>query len=165
MKSCLLAPVFIDYVTVSITDGKITGMSVDEPVNGELIQGLTVPGFIDVQVNGGGGVLFNDAPTKTTIQQIAAAHAQFGTTGLLPTLITDKSEVMAKAADAVAEVIASGDNSILGLHFEGPHLATAKKGVHSEQLIRPLSDAELEVFITQRYWYSDGDTGSGECLG
>ena len=142
---------FVDNVAVTIVDGKIIEMSVDTQVDNQVsskqIKGLAVPGFIDVQVNGGGGVLFNDAPTVASIGQIAAAHAQFGTCGLLPTLITDKVDVMAQAANAVAEAIASGDRSILGIHFEGPHLSVAKKGVHSEQLIRSITDAEFEVLL------------------
>lgn len=110
------------------------------------LQGKLVPGFVDVQVNGGGGALFNAQPTLDCIKTIGAAHSKFGTTGFLPTLITDKVEVMAKAADAVAEAIASKTVGVLGIHFEGPHLSVPKKGVHPQSFIRTISDEELAIF-------------------
>jgi len=95
-----------------------------------------VPGFIDVQVNGGGDVLFNDAPTPDGIAAIVAAHRQFGTTALLPTLITDTPEKMHKALDAVQAMIGR-DPSVLGIHLEGPFLSAEKPGVHDPKMIRP----------------------------
>jgi N-acetylglucosamine-6-phosphate deacetylase len=89
-----------------------------------------LPGFIDVQVNGGGGVLFNDAPTVEGIRTIAAAHLRFGTTGFLPTLISDNLEVVAVAIAAVDAAIAAGVPGILGIHIEGPFLSAQRKGVH-----------------------------------
>ncbi|WP_345846357.1 N-acetylglucosamine-6-phosphate deacetylase [Shewanella algae] len=113
------------------------------------LQGLVVPGFIDVQVNGGGGALFNGEPTLECIATIGRAHARFGTTGFLPTLISDRIEVMNRAADAVAEAIARQSTGVLGIHFEGPHLSVPKKGVHPQQYIRRISDAELALFSRQ----------------
>ncbi|GIU51607.1 N-acetylglucosamine-6-phosphate deacetylase [Shewanella sp. KT0246] len=110
------------------------------------LQGTLVPGFVDVQVNGGGGALFNAQPTLNCIKTIGAAHSRFGTTGFLPTLITDQVEVMAQAADAVAEAIASKTAGVLGIHFEGPHLSVPKKGVHPQSFIRSISDEELSIF-------------------
>ncbi|WP_299568243.1 N-acetylglucosamine-6-phosphate deacetylase [uncultured Shewanella sp.] len=110
------------------------------------LQGTLVPGFVDVQVNGGGGALFNAQPTLNCIKTIGAAHSRFGTTGFLPTLITDQVEVMAQAADAVAEAIASKTAGVLGIHFEGPHLSVPKKGVHPQSFIRGISDEELSIF-------------------
>jgi N-acetylglucosamine-6-phosphate deacetylase len=110
------------------------------------VPGRLVPGFIDVQVNGGGGVLFNDAPTIATITRIGAAHARFGTTGFLPTLITDSVAAMTKAADVVSAALRARTPGLLGIHFEGPHLAVAKKGVHRAHLIRPVGDAEWALF-------------------
>ncbi len=104
---------------------------------------LLLPGFIDVQVNGGGGLLFNDAPTVDTLRRIAAAHRRFGTTGLLPTLITDTAEVMHAALAAVDEAIAQGVPGILGIHLEGPFLATARKGIHDAALFRTIDQADL----------------------
>jgi N-acetylglucosamine-6-phosphate deacetylase len=107
--------------------------------------GVLVPGFIDVQVNGGGGVLFNQQPDTNGIARIFQAHHQFGTTTMLPTLITDSPDVMQRAADAVAQALAEEQTGILGVHFEGPHMSVAKRGVHSPDLLRPLSDLEMAI--------------------
>ncbi len=96
----------------------------------DLAGALLLPGFIDVQVNGGGGVLFNDAPTIDGIRTIAAAHARYGTTGFLPTLISDDLGVVARAITAVDAAIAAGVPGVLGIHIEGPYLNEARKGVH-----------------------------------
>ena len=93
------------------------------------------PGFIDCQVNGGGDVLFNDSPTPEGIAAIVAAHRRFGTTSLLPTLITDTDETMAAARDAVAAAMGS-EPGVLGVHFEGPFLSPEKCGVHDPALMR-----------------------------
>jgi N-acetylglucosamine-6-phosphate deacetylase len=111
----------------------------------EVIDGLLVPGFIDLQVNGGGNILFNACPTVKGIKTIINAHAQFGTTAMLPTLITDKIEVMQQAADAIAQAIAAKVAGVIGIHFEGPHIATAKKGAHLSKYIRTISDAEWQI--------------------
>ena len=101
------------------------------------------PGFIDTQVNGGGDVLFNDDPSPRGIAAIAAAHRRFGTTALLPTLLSDTREKMRAARDAV-EAVASTDPSVIGLHYEGPFLSRDKCGVHDPGMIRRpnLDDAE-----------------------
>lgn len=111
--------------------------------------GYLVPGYIDTQVNGGGGVLLNQAPEYASVDAMAKAHMRFGTTGMLPTVITDNADVMARSADAVAAAIDQGNKAILGLHFEGPFLSCAKKGVHEETLIRLPTDAEMAT-ITRR---------------
>lgn len=112
--------------------------------------GSLVPGFIDLQVNGGGGVLFNNAPTVGSIRTICAAHAQFGTTALLPTLITDTVEVNVRAVAAGAAATAQAVPGFLGLHLEGPHLSVARKGTHDPALIRPMDDADLARLIAAR---------------
>jgi N-acetylglucosamine-6-phosphate deacetylase len=142
---------FHDNARVSVVDGKIASIDADVQANeGEItITGLLVPGFVDLQVNGGGGVLFNSSPSVTGIEAIMAAHAKFGTTAMLPTLITDTVEVMAKAADAIALAIKEKAYGIIGVHFEGPHLSVAKKGAHSEAFIRPISDQEWQVLSRQ----------------
>ena len=109
---------------------------------------LLLPGFIDVQVNGGGGLLFNDAPTVETLRGIAAAHRKFGTTGLLPTLITDTAEKMHAALAAVDAAIEQGVPGILGIHLEGPFLAPARKGIHDASLFR-LPDADDLSMLTR----------------
>ncbi len=89
-----------------------------------------LPGFVDLQVNGGGGVLFNDSPTVEGIRAIAAAHARFGTTGFLPTLISDDEATLTRAIGAVDAAISAGVPGVLGIHIEGPYLSEARKGVH-----------------------------------
>lgn len=137
---------FIDDQVLTITDGVIS--AIDQNINDADIKvtGLVVPGYIDLQVNGGGGALFNDSPSIGKLKTIMAAHAKFGTTAMMPTLITDKIEVMTQAADAVAEAIAEKVPGIIGIHFEGPHLSQAKKGTHCAEFIRSISDAEWQIF-------------------
>ena len=116
------------------------------PANAEhvvLDGGSIVPGFVDLQVNGGGGVLFNNDPSVEAIRTICAAHAQFGTTALLPTLITDTVEINERAIAAGAEAAAAGVPGFFGLHLEGPHLAVARKGTHDPSLIRPMDAEDL----------------------
>lgn len=110
------------------------------------LQGDTLlPGFIDAQVNGGGGVLFNNAPTVDALRTIAQAHRRFGTTGLLPTLISDDAEVMAQAIAATRDAIAAGVPGILGIHLEGPYLAPARKGTHNAGKFRVPDEAEIAL--------------------
>ena len=136
---------FIDHQVLTIIDGVIS--AIDQNTNDVDVEssGLVVPGYIDLQVNGGGGALFNDAPSVDKLKTIISAHARFGTTAMMPTLITDKVEVMAQAADAMAQAIAEKVPGIVGIHFEGPHLSLAKKGTHCAELIRPISDEEWQV--------------------
>jgi len=113
----------------------------------ELDGGMIVPGFIDLQVNGGGGVLFNNDPSVSAIRKICAAHAQFGTTALLPTLITDTAAVNVSAIAAGVAAETERVPGFLGLHLEGPHLALARKGTHDAGLIRPMDDEDLARLI------------------
>jgi N-acetylglucosamine-6-phosphate deacetylase len=113
----------------------------------ELPDGLWLaPGFIDVQVNGGGDVLFNDAPTPQTIRQIVAAHRRFGTTSLLPTLISDSTTKMKSALAAVAAVL-DVEPGVLGIHLEGPFLSPEKAGVHDPRAIRKPTPDDLGIII------------------
>jgi N-acetylglucosamine-6-phosphate deacetylase len=107
------------------------------------------PGFIDIQVNGGGDVLFNDAPTPDTIRTIAAAHRRFGTTGLLPTLISDSRVKMVAAVDA-AECLAGFEPGVLGIHLEGPFLSSEKPGVHDSRLLRQPIPEDLALLSAPR---------------
>jgi N-acetylglucosamine-6-phosphate deacetylase len=136
---------YIDDQVLTIADGKIIAFDNNTASVDEVLEGLVVPGFIDLQVNGGGGALFNDSPSLNNIKTIMAAHAKFGTTAMLPTLITDKISVMEQAADAIAKAIAEKVPGIIGIHFEGPHLSVAKKGAHIEEHIRPISLQEWQV--------------------
>jgi N-acetylglucosamine-6-phosphate deacetylase len=106
---------------------------------------MLLPGFIDAQVNGGGGVLFNEAPTVETLRRIGAAHRRFGTTGFLPTLISDRVEVMRAALAAVEQALAEGVPGVLGIHLEGPYLAAARKGVHDPKYFHAPGSDELAL--------------------
>ena len=105
---------------------------------------LIAPGYIDVQVNGGGGVLFNDTPTPDAACAIATAHRRLGTLSILPTLITSDREAMRAAAAAMASAVAA-DAGVLGVHFEGPFLSPARAGVHRPDLIRAPDTADLRL--------------------
>jgi N-acetylglucosamine-6-phosphate deacetylase len=107
------------------------------------------PGFVDLQVNGGGDVLFNNEPTVEAILRIAAAHRKFGTTSLLPTLITDVAE-KTEAAIAAIEAAMQAEPAVLGLHLEGPFLSPEKPGVHNRTLIRRPTAADLAMLAVPR---------------
>ncbi|MCP4381958.1 MAG: N-acetylglucosamine-6-phosphate deacetylase [Hyphomicrobiales bacterium] len=109
------------------------------------VDGLIAPGFIDIQVNGGGGVLFNDEPTPDGIAAIGSAHRPYGTTGFLPTLITDTPEVMRQAVAAAREALAAGVPGLLGVHLEGPFLNPARKGVHQVDYMRPVEADDIAL--------------------
>jgi N-acetylglucosamine-6-phosphate deacetylase len=111
---------------------------------------LLAPGFIDCQVNGGGGELFNDDPSVETVATIARAHRQFGTTGFLPTLISDDLDVVARAIDAVRDAIAAGVPGVLGIHIEGPFLNEERRGVHDASKLREL-DADAVKLLTRQH--------------
>ncbi len=112
--------------------------------------GLIVPGFIDLQVNGGGGVLLNEEQTVAGLRQICAAHAKFGTTALLPTLITDTYEITSRTVEAGKQAKTEGVPGFLGLHLEGPHLSVARKGAHDPKLIRPMEEKDIELMLSCR---------------
>ncbi len=115
------------------------------------LQGQTlVPGFIDTQVNGGGGVLFNDSPTVEGIAAIGRAHRRFGTTGFLPTLISDDLQTVERAVAAADAAIAAGVPGVLGVHIEGPVLNPARKGIHDERKFSPLSEGLASALSAPR---------------
>lgn len=121
--------------------GALGGRSVD------LKGGLLLPGFIDTQVNGGGGVLFNDDPSPETIRQIAEAHRRYGSTSVLPTVISDDLHVLADAIGATDRAIAAGCPGVVGIHVEGPFISVDRKGVHDESKVRIL-DREAVALLT-----------------
>lgn len=124
-----------------IEDGLCAGIVSDVPQGADVRAmpgGTLVPGLVDLQVNGGGGVMFNDAPDVATLRTIAAAHRRLGTTTLLPTLITDTPDVT-RAALAAGIAVAG----LAGLHLEGPHLSVARKGAHDARLIRAMTEDDL----------------------
>ena len=107
--------------------------------------GWLVPGFIDAQVNGGGGVLFNNDTSVAAIAAIGRAHRRFGTTGFMPTLISDEAGVMERAVAATRDAIAAGVPGVLGVHLEGPYLAPARKGTHDAARFRVPDAAEIAM--------------------
>ena len=103
-----------------------------------LNQGIICPGFVDIQVNGGGGCLLNEAPSLQSLEKICDTHAKLGTTSLLPTLISDVPEITKAAQTCAIEASEKNIPSFLGLHLEGPHLATSRSGAHDKSVIKPM---------------------------
>ena len=112
------------------------------------IEGLLAPGFIDVQVNGGGGMLFNDVRSVECLRTIAEAHRAFGTVGLLPTFITDTRERMAEAVEAMRQALAARVPGVLGIHVEGPFINPERKGVHNPDYMRPMEEEDLKILTS-----------------
>lgn len=142
---------FLDGHAALIAAGRILAVVPEAEVPAEtpvepLTGGLLAPGFIDVQVNGGGGVLFNDTPEVEALARLAHAHARHGTTALLPTFITDDAARMRQAIDAVKAAQRSVPG-VLGIHLEGPFLAPARKGAHDANHIRPLTEADVSALL------------------
>jgi len=125
-------------------------VAVGGPPEGDIVDlkgAHLVPGFVDLQVNGGGDVLLNDSPDAATMARIADAHLRFGTTSLLPTLISDRLD---KAASAIAELNGSKIPGVIGLHLEGPFLSPARKGVHDAAMFRPMDEEALALVSSLR---------------
>jgi len=143
---------FRDDLAVVIESGRITALVSDAaPMLGQADEqvdlggGWLLPGFIDAQVNGGGGVLFNNSPDVATLRTLAQAHRRFGTTGLLPTLISDDVQVMRAAIAATRQAISEGVPGVLGIHLEGPYIAPARKGTHDPNKFRVPDAAEIAL--------------------
>lgn len=134
-------------LAVAIEDGCIAALVPDAEagVGEELGGGILAPGFIDLQVNGGGGIMLDGAATVDRIAAICAAHAGLGATGILPTLITDRPDATAAVLAAGIAAAEAGVPGFLGLHLEGPHLDPRRKGAHDPALIRPMEDADLRA--------------------
>jgi N-acetylglucosamine-6-phosphate deacetylase len=116
------------------------------------LTGTLTPGFLDLQVNGGGDALLNNDQTPAALHRMAAAHRRFGTVGILPTVITDAPEVLSRAVDAVlaAHAEPNPDRSLLGLHIEGPHLSIPRRGTHAADYIRPFDATTLAHVVRLR---------------
>ena len=144
---------FIDGHGVLVDHGRILAVAAlgDLPAGIErhdLAGDLLVPGFIDAQLNGGGGVLFNETPTVEAVAALARAHARHGTTAMLPTYITDTAAGMAEAMAAINGALETGMPGVAGIHLEGPFLSIARKGAHDPSLIRSMGEADAEVVLS-----------------
>ncbi len=112
--------------------------------------GFVAPGLVDIQVNGGGGVLFNNDPCVNAIATICQTHARFGVTSVLVTLITDTQAVRTKAINAAVQAMAEKIPGFAGLHLEGPHLCKARKGAHNPDLIRVMNESDLNALVAAK---------------
>ncbi len=136
-----------------LADGTIRDIVADDAVPAtaratRLAGGTLAAGFIDLQVNGGGGVMFNDAPTAATIAAIGRAHRAFGTTGFLATFISGARADMARAVAAVREAMDAGEPGVLGIHFEGPYINPARRGAHDARAIRPPAEGDIDLLAS-----------------
>jgi N-acetylglucosamine-6-phosphate deacetylase len=144
----------LDGRAVVIESGRVLGLPREQDLGAGIerrrIDGLLAPGFIDVQVNGGGGVLYNDVRSVDGIRTIAEAHRIYGTTGLLPTFITDTREAMGEAVEAMREALAARVPGVLGIHLEGPFINPERKGVHNPGFMRPMEDEDIAIMTSLR---------------
>ena len=131
-------------------DGVVQGIVPEGEVDGEFIDlggDILAPGYVDLQVNGGGGLQFNASPTPDTLATIAQSHRALGATTILPTLITDAPDVTRKAIEAAIHACNEGMPGIGGLHLEGPHLSSSRKGAHEAGFIRPMTEDDLSLYL------------------
>ena len=140
----------IDGVSARFEAGVLVVLGPDLPGGGaevDLNGDILSVGYVDLQVNGGGGLMFNAAPTVETLRTMAKAHRGLGVTQLLPTLITDSADITQAAINAAIEAVKEGIPGVAGLHLEGPHLSIARKGAHDAGLVRSMTDADLEALL------------------
>lgn len=132
-------------MALGISNGIVTELLPQENLPSQVprrpIAGVITPGYLDLQVNGGGDILLNNDPTATGMAGMATALRRFGTVGIMPTVITDAPAVLARAVDAA--IAAKGLPGILGLHIEGPHISLARRGTHAARFVRPLDDSTI----------------------
>lgn len=133
-----------ERIAATVPAGEVPADAARHDLGGSML----LPGFIDTQVNGGGGVLFNDTPSVEGIAAIGAAHRRYGTTGFLPTLISDDLAVIRHAVAAVDAAIEAGVPGVLGIHIEGPFLNVERRGIHRADKIRTLDDEGLAVLTS-----------------
>ena len=137
---------FHDDKALIVSDGRVEAIAAaGELPEGEHTRfkgGVLSAGFIDAQVNGGGGRMLNDEASAASMYMIADGHRPYGTTALLPTLITDTSDATTAAIEAAKEAVKT-NRGVAGLHLEGPHLAPARKGAHLAELMRPVEDKDV----------------------
>lgn len=146
--SILASGGFVTDHSLTIAGERILSLDAGAATGGEVIDldgGYLLPGFIDTQVNGGGGVLFNDDTSPEAIAAIGAAHRQYGTTGFLPTLISDELDVIDAAMRATEQAIDDGVPGVLGIHIEGPFINEARKGTHDPSKFRTLTDKSIKL--------------------
>lgn len=136
--------------TVDIRDGVIVDVRPGLSQGAARVDGLLAPGLIDAQVNGGGGVLFNDAPTIQTLRVMAEAHVQFGVTGIMATLVSDERDKLAAAFAAVEQGVREGLPGLLGVHLEGPWLSLPRRGVHPQRFLRAFDAQDMELLTSRR---------------
>ncbi|MEJ0061536.1 MAG: N-acetylglucosamine-6-phosphate deacetylase [Terricaulis sp.] len=141
---------FIEGASVHMHDGRIVDITRTAPAGALELKGVLAPGFIDAQINGGGGILFNDAPTPDALAMIAQAHHQFGVTGFMATLISDEPNKIAASFDAVEAAVLAGLEGVLGLHLEGPWLSEPRRGVHPSRHLRDFHEDELQLLARKR---------------
>ena len=138
-------------LAVVVEDGRISAVLPEAealrqtPLVHDLQGAILLPGYIDCQVNGGGGVLFNNSPDVESLAAIGRAHRRFGTTGFLPTLISDDAQVMETAIAAIRSAIAQSVPGVLGIHLEGPYIAPARKGTHDAGKFRVPDASEMDM--------------------
>jgi N-acetylglucosamine-6-phosphate deacetylase len=140
---------FLDDHAVIVEGARIASVApyAERPRGGgevDLGGGILAPGFVDVQVNGGGGALMNDGPSADVVARIAESHRRYGTVGMMPTLVTDTPEKMRTAIAAVRGARRRFP-SVLGIHLEGPFLDPARKGAHDANYIREIEPRDIEM--------------------
>lgn len=143
---------FIEHKALLIDGQHIAGIVNEDSVPGDfevqmLEGGILSPGFIDLQVNGGGGKLFNNSPNKESLNTIISAHQYFGTTSIMPTVISDSLNILQKCTDTISNEI-NNNHSLLGIHIEGPFFNVKYRGVHQKQYINTINASYLNLFET-----------------
>ena len=143
---------FIEHKALLIDDQHIAGIVNEDAIPTDfqvkkLDGGILSPGFIDLQVNGGGGKLFNNSPDKESLNTIISAHQYFGTTSIMPTVISDSLNILQKCTDTISNEI-DNNHSLLGIHIEGPFFNVKYRGVHQKQYINTINASYLNLFET-----------------